>query len=423
MTSTENPKIILLAENDPALADRIKTRIQAETKLTVICAGDHAETLRLLSQYPQGIAVALAEYRLPGATDGDTVLEILSSNIPVVILKSIHDGGFRGRPASWLVVEHVLKEKPRAIEMAVAAVGRILRNRRTRVLVADSSPVAQETLSHLLAMHCYQVDSVSHVDQALEQLARHPDTRLAIVDINVAGLDGVSLVQKIRDSHPPDNMAVIGTSAIADNKIAARFIRNGANDFFIKKDFLPEEFFCRVNQCLDQLDRIASIRETAIRDHLTGLYNRRFFFDVGNKLFAHACRQNSPIACAVIDIDHFKQINDTFGHKAGDLVLRQVSGLFRARFRESDIVARIGGEEFCVLGLNMDEANAFRIFDQLRKTVAASQLDIGDSDPVRISISIGICALRLNSLEEMIQAADVNLYRAKSSGRNRVVIS
>ena len=246
MTSTENPKIILLAENDPALADRIKTRIQAETKLTVICAGTHAETLRLLSQYPQGIAVALAEYRLPGAADGDTILEILSSNIPVVILKSIHDGGFRGRPASWLVVEHVLKEKPRAIEMAAAAVLRILRNSRTRVLVADSSPVAQETLSHLLAMHCYRVDSVSHVDQALEQLARHPDPRLAIVDINVAGLDGVSLVQKIRDSHSLDDMAVIGTSAIADNKIAARFMQSGADARLSGEELIPRASCWRV---------------------------------------------------------------------------------------------------------------------------------------------------------------------------------
>ena len=127
------------------------------------------------------------------------------------------------------------------------------------------------------------------------------------------------------------------------------------------------------------------------------------------------------IALAVIDIDHFKKVNDNYGHAAGDDVLRHVSALLAGQFRESDIVARLGGEEFCVLAPNMDEDHAFKIFDKLRSKIESRPLTT-NAGIIGPTVSIGLTATLFDSLEKTLNHADTLLYKAKASGRNRVIV-
>jgi len=116
-------------------------------------------------------------------------------------------------------------------------------------------------------------------------------------------------------------------------------------------------------------------------------------------------------------------VNDTYGHEAGDAALRHIAGILRSRARETDIVARLGGEEFCILAVNMRAASAETIFETLRRKVAESVIDIGEGRTLRLTVSIGVVTTLADSLDEMVNQADNLLYKAKYSGRNKVVMS
>ncbi|MBU4412947.1 MAG: diguanylate cyclase, partial [Proteobacteria bacterium] len=218
--------------------------------------------------------------------------------------------------------------------------------------------------------------------------------------------------------HAKDELAIIGLSATGDQTISAQFIKNGANDF-LSKPFSTEEFYCRVNQNMDLLDYIRQIKESSNRDYLTGLYNRRYFFEMGKKLLSSANRGHITVAVALLDIDFFKKVNDTHGHDAGDLVLKNLGAALLRRFRETDIVCRYGGEEICILVVNMAGESIHDIFNGVRKNIAQTTMDLG-REKIRITVSIGLCVEAKESLEEMITIADEMLYAAKENGRNQV---
>ncbi|HEY8097658.1 MAG TPA: diguanylate cyclase [Methylobacter sp.] len=168
--------------------------------------------------------------------------------------------------------------------------------------------------------------------------------------------------------------------------------------------------------------KMISFEEAATTDFLTGLNNRRQLLRLGMPLLAGAQRGGTPMAVAMLDIDHFKQVNDAYGHDAGDVVLKHLGALLRERFRRSDIVARYGGEEFCILAPQLEPGQAFELFDEFRYELAMQKIVVmGHSIP--ITVSIGVTTELCDSLDEMISQADELLYSAKQAGRNCVVIS
>ncbi|HEY8034856.1 MAG TPA: diguanylate cyclase [Methylobacter sp.] len=168
--------------------------------------------------------------------------------------------------------------------------------------------------------------------------------------------------------------------------------------------------------------KMVSFEEAATTDFLTGLNNRRQLLRLGIPLLAGAQRSGTPLTVAMLDIDHFKHVNDTYGHDAGDVVLKHIGVLLRDRFRRSDIVARYGGEEFCILAPQLDPEQAFELFDEFRYALARQTIKVQDHALV-ITVSIGVTTVLCDTLDEMIAKADDLLYSAKQAGRNRVVIS
>jgi diguanylate cyclase (GGDEF)-like protein/PAS domain S-box-containing protein len=161
-----------------------------------------------------------------------------------------------------------------------------------------------------------------------------------------------------------------------------------------------------------QLETLAST------DELTGLWNRRYFFEIGHNECKRTRRYKAKFGMLVIDIDHFKDINDTYGHAAGDAVLRNVAEIFRKGLRDVDIPARIGGEEFAVLMPNTDIEGAKIVAERLRSAVESSEV-VYEENSLKITISVGISdCTNINSIDEMLKNADDALYEAKRSGRN-----
>jgi diguanylate cyclase (GGDEF)-like protein len=164
--------------------------------------------------------------------------------------------------------------------------------------------------------------------------------------------------------------------------------------------------------------------ERTVRDALTGLYNRSYFMDQVPALTRRAARQNCGIAVLMLDLDHFKPINDTYGHPTGDVVLREVASVLRQCTRADDIVARFGGEEFVVALPTLSLGRAAERAERIRKTLATRRLRIGDKGSLRVTASIGVEFAppgRPHSPQALISAADLRLYAAKEAGRNCVV--
>jgi diguanylate cyclase (GGDEF)-like protein len=166
------------------------------------------------------------------------------------------------------------------------------------------------------------------------------------------------------------------------------------------------------------------LRQLAMTDSLTNVFNRRYLFDMGAKLFSMAKRYEWNLAVLLIDIDHFKQINDTYGHAAGDAVLTQVAGIVKNRLRDTDVFGRIGGEEFVVIAPSTDLESAKLLAQELMTRLAQSNVMWeGKHLTLTISIGIAVCHPEDASIEAVVERADVAMYRAKGGGRNQFVVN
>jgi diguanylate cyclase (GGDEF)-like protein/PAS domain S-box-containing protein len=172
-----------------------------------------------------------------------------------------------------------------------------------------------------------------------------------------------------------------------------------------------------------QVEKEAMLQEMATRDLLTGLLNRRGFFDLARRQLGSQVDKNESLI-ALIDIDYFKNINDSFGHDCGDKALVYLANLLRLMFRESDLLCRFGGEEFAIFLIGADITVGKRKLEAFRQKMANSTIDIGDGNSIAITVSIGIAQLHCSSMsiEDVIIKADKALYEAKNTGRNGTVV-
>lgn len=196
----------------------------------------------------------------------------------------------------------------------------------------------------------------------------------------------------------------------------------GAVDESDKK--LLEVFAAKISIALANAlnyQKMITAQQAATTDFLTGLDNRRQLLRLGVPLIAGAHRNRTPLAVAMLDIDHFKRVNDTWGHDAGDEVLARIGQMLKVGFRSSDVVARFGGEEFCVIAPGLAHSETFALFDAFRIQLAKETFEFC-GETVSITISIGVSTAVVDNIDTMIAAADTLLYRAKQQGRNRVLV-
>lgn len=182
-----------------------------------------------------------------------------------------------------------------------------------------------------------------------------------------------------------------------------------------------EVFIITIDDISDLEEQKEKIKEMANQDYLTKLYNRRYFFDIAEKIFENSKREINHISIALVDIDHFKKVNDTYGHDGGDFVLASFAHILKNNLRKADVICRYGGEEFCILLVTKEKDDAFEVMDNLRKTVEKETFLFGQQE-IKFTFSGGICNSQESSLDEMIKKADEKLYKAKENGRNRILM-
>ncbi len=410
---------ILLVEDSQFFGSIVRNRLVSDVPARVVWARSVREAVEAMNDESYNFFLAILDLHLPDGMDGQVVEQVSARGLPFVVLTSSSDDDTWDSIWARRPVDYVLKEGAQAIDYLVDLVFRLSINDRVAVLVVDDSAIARLKLCQLLEVQRYRVLQACNGAEALQLLRQHSDVRIMIVDYHMPGMDGLELIRRVRQSHHRKDLAIVGISAHGSGHTSARFLKSGANDY-LHKPFITEELYCRVAENVRALDYIRKLDALATQDYLTGLKNRRYFFDVGQKLCANAQRRNLGVGVALLDIDFFKKINDTYGHDGGDAVLRTLSAALASRFRDSDVVARIGGEEFAILTTNMSPGRAFPVFDELRRNLQATKTDFGEHR-IMVSVSIGVCTGPEGSLEELLKRADELLYQAKEGGRNRVV--
>jgi diguanylate cyclase (GGDEF)-like protein len=422
--SEDTPHILVVDDSrtiSRILCNSIKNKLGFDVSVTTSLA----ETKAFFDEHdPDELLLAILDLTLPDAPHGEVVDYVLSCGVTAIVMTATFDESMHQAFLSKKIADYIIKESARDVEYLTKLIRRIHSNQQIKLLVVDDSMTYQTLLKQYLDIHRYQVLTALDGSQAMDMINKHGDIRVVITDYMMPVMDGYQLTQQIRKKHPKDELIIIGLSGQSDgaSSVSAQFLKKGANDY-LSKPFSKEELYYRLNQNLELIELLQETRDLANRDFLSGLYNRRYFFDAGAHFYEHARRKRLTLAVAMVDIDFFKKVNDKYGHDVGDTAIKHVADILMSSVRKSDIVSRFGGEEFCLLMADPDRDALRAIFERIRTHIELSTV-VHDDIKFNITTSIGVAEYcGHGTMEELIALADEQLYFAKDGGRNRVMIA
>jgi diguanylate cyclase (GGDEF)-like protein len=309
------------------------------------------------------------------------------------------------------------------------------RRRQVALLLEDSVATRRLIVQMLQPEHLFDVFLEAENGQEALRLASEHTVDMVLCDLDLPDLDGFAFLDRFRRDLRNETIPVVALSGRVALRRKVEGLRRGANDYLVKpcsrdelcarvrnhlRTKLLQDELTRRNQELEAIN--VELTRSATTDPLTGLLNRRHFMRRAHEEVRRAQRYERCFGVIMLDIDHFKRVNDSLGHLAGDEVLVTVSSVLRASLRDTDLLARFGGEEF-ILGLpETGPTGAAVVAERVRSLIAAAPMPRLSET---ITVSVGASALPttgVESIEQLIQLADAALYRAKSEGRNRAVI-
>lgn len=307
---------------------------------------------------------------------------------------------------------------------------------KAKLLLVEDSDVQGSHVKRCLELLGYDVIWARSGIEGLK-LARTEMPDLVILDVVMADVDGFAVCRWLKMHSETRDIPVIMLTVRGELHDRIEGLNVGANDY-LPKPFADEELEARIfaalrvratqtelrerNQQLEAM--LHHVEALAITDPLTGLFNRRRFADVLRREFAVTKRYQNALSCLMVDIDHFKRVNDRFGHDMGDRVLKEVAQSLSQNLREVDMPARYGGEEFAVLLPHTPKENALVVAERIATRVRGLSFQFRE-EVLGVTVSIGIAAttdVTGNDAEELLRMADVALYEAKRNGRDRVVV-
>ena len=300
-----------------------------------------------------------------------------------------------------------------------------------KILLADDEPIARTMLEHWLAGWGYEVTLARDGESALQALKDDPELRLLVVDWVMPKKDGIEVCKAIRSGPQEPYVYIVLLTAKDDKSDIIAGLDAGADDYLVKP-CNPLELKVRLRagrRVIELQEQLVKARESlrfeAMHDSLTGLLNRGAVLEQLTKELVRASRRGAPVSVLMGDLDHFKTINDSFGHAAGDAVLRETSRRLKAGVRAYDSLGRLGGEEFIAVLPECDAKTGLSVAQRLCRSLADTPTSYS-GNAISHSISIGVAATdQFGSAraDELIRAADAALYRAKHAGRSRALLA
>src|SRR5690606_3006077 len=431
-----------------------------EAKLTleyydVLTCGDGTSCLRIAQDEQPDLI--LLDVMMPGMDGFETCRRLKAAeetrHIPVVLVTALdgrHDrirgleagaDDFLSKPLDDVILMARVKsltrlkmvmdelrereESSRRLGMDAGGVGH-LKGSGGRVLVVDDNELQAEMIAREL--------SIEHRPMIADTLADGLDAArgsvdLVIVNVSSEGFDGLRLIAQLRSKEAMRRIPILALIDTHDRPRLLKALDLGAHDI-LARPVDPEEMSARVRTQVKRKrygdflrDKLDYSLELALTDPLTGLHNRRYMTGQLQALVARAARGGDPVAVLVLDIDHFKAVNDTFGHDVGDEVLREFSVRLATNVRAVDLPCRFGGEEFVVVMPGTTLEDAHRIAERIRRDVGAAPFRISGGDVLGVTVSVGVAASlgMEDTPEALLKRADEGVYEAKAQGRNRVV--
>ncbi len=294
-----------------------------------------------------------------------------------------------------------------------------------RILLVDDEKINIQVLMNYLSTGNYRCDYAFNGLDAIE-MNEHNTYDLVLLDIMMPRMSGYDVCRKLREKYSAYELPILMMTAKNRTEDIVTAFNLGANDYLIKP-FDKNELMARIQTHLSLKKAVRSAIENARladTDSMTGLYNRRYFWRIGESEFSNAKLLGKNLSIMMLDIDDFKKINDTHGHRIGDRVIRLLSSIITDNIRGVDISGRFGGDEFLILLPDTDIPGACYVAEKIRKLSEESPLNSEENGMIPFTVSIGIASLEnaTESFDELTQKADAGLYRAKQAGKNRVEV-
>ena len=300
-----------------------------------------------------------------------------------------------------------------------------------KILIADDESVSRHMVEVLLVKWGYQVVAAEDGDSAWAELEAPEAPRIALLDWMMPGRNGVDVCRDLRRQRPEPYTYILLLTAKDAKESVVEGLESGADDY-LTKPFNPQELKARIRvgmRILDLEDKLVQAREVmrnkAMHDTLTGVLNRGAILEMMDREVWRSRREGVSLGILIADLDHFKSVNDNYGHLAGDTVLREVTRRMQADMRPYDAVGRYGGEEFIILLPGCNGSDTREKAERLREGIFRNPVSTAAGN-LRVTVSIGGTATvdwPVDTANQLLQMADLALYRAKEEGRNRTVIA
>lgn len=297
-----------------------------------------------------------------------------------------------------------------------------------KILLAEDDVITRRLLEVQLKNWGHEVVVCSDGAQAWEKLNADESPKLVVLDWMMPGMDGLTLSREIRKMETKPYTYIILLTARSSKEDIIEGLEAGADDY-ITKPFEPQELRVRIRAATrivqlqeDLLKALEKFEFQASHDSLTGLWNRYSILSILQRELARGRREMTPVAIIMADVDHFKEINDTYGHLCGDEVLRQTATKFNLSVRPYDAVGRYGGEEFLLVLPSCNTHEALKVAHRLRSSFEDNKINSVEISP-HVTLSFGVVTVNSNerkNIDDVINTADEALYKAKNLGRNRV---
>ncbi len=419
-------KHILIIENSISLGSHLKEMIDGYFSFYCDVAGTEKQAKEMIQRKQYDLVIC--DVYLPDSS-GNFLGELVRSDLRLIVMTGNDSEELRTGILTLSIIDYVLKNDVKTlVDYLINTIQRLNENRKTVVGICDDSKLSRHVMSELVKSQNLAYIEFMNGQEVYDYLVKEGcKIDVLVVEYEMPKINGLELIRHLRHEFLLSELPIIAISASDKPHLTVQFLKAGANDY-IKKPFGGEELCTRINLTLDQLYihrrnielRIA-LEKAATHDHLTQLYNRNFFFTQIQHITADAIRQKKPYGILMIDIDHFKHINDTYGHHVGDVAIIHLASILKNTARTSDYCIRWGGEEFLILIPHTSIEEVRQFAQRLRSEVEKLSVCVGDKKiTFPLTVSIGVAVDLKETPDELIQKADALLYEAKHSGRNCV---
>lgn len=420
---------VLIIEDSPMLLKHMTGSINNLLNLHCDAASTEKDAMNMIKRKRYDLIIA--DIFLPDSTP-DFIDRLIQMKQAVVLITGRDEDEIRGNLTELPIVDYVVKyEADNLIRTLTKIIDRYSKNHKMIVGICDDSKVIRHSISLILETQNLSYIEFSNGKEVVDYL-ESPDAKLDLLltDYEMPGMNGLDMVRKIRETISAFDLPIISLSASNAAHLVSKFLKAGANDY-IHKPYEKEEFLTRLNQMLDTIyvrkerdELVEKLKNASMTDFLTGLYNRHYFFSHIEHIVAKAKRDEMPYGVLMLDIDHFKKVNDTYGHDAGDAAIRHLANIVSENIRKADYAFRWGGEEFVILLTSIKSGDLEHVAEKIRLAVESNAVSYPqDSLLFNITVSIGAISTLSSDYQMQLNEADALLYRAKKEGRNRTVLS